>query len=160
VLTVRLPALPTLVTADTVPSRATTLLGAAQTILSRAAITDIIQRTNLYRIERGRQAMEDVVYLFRQHTSLQLLKNDAVMVSFEDPDPRLAQQVTQELVTLFARAVEVVPGMTVAVIDTASLPEHPFAPNRSKIAGVGLGGGALLGVIVAFFWRRQSPAAA
>ena len=81
-------------------------------------------------------------------------------MSFNDPNPRLAQQVTQELVTLFARAHDVVPGATVAVIETASLPEHPVAPNRIKLAGTGLGCGALFGVIVGFFWRRRPPAAA
>ena len=73
--------------------------------MSRARLENIIHELNLYQRARETQVMEDVVAAMRRDIGITFLgKNqdaDSFRVSYENEDPRLAQQVTQRLASLY-----------------------------------------------------------
>jgi LPS O-antigen subunit length determinant protein (WzzB/FepE family) len=90
----------------------------------------------------------------------------AFSISFTYPNRKKAQAVVRALVTEFTeqnvreRARAKAPGdekvreieehkvgMNLEVLDPASLPEKPIAPNRLLIAAIGLASGLLLGIL-------------
>ena len=87
-------------------------------------------------------------------------------ISFEYPDRLKAQAVVRDMVSKFIegnflaeRRLGHTPasgGLTMEVLDGASLPDNPVAPNRPVIAAIGLVAGALLGTVLA--WRRRLAA--
>jgi len=78
----------------------------------------------------------------------------AFSISCEYPDNLKAQAVVREVVARFFRlnqgpsAVEIL-----EVLDPASLPARPLAPNRPMIVTAGLFGGAVLGLLAVLVWR-------
>jgi uncharacterized protein involved in exopolysaccharide biosynthesis len=94
------------VTAD-LRERLTTI---QQQILSRTRLERIIQEFNLYRAERERLIMEDVIDMMRRdiHVSLTVSRNDDeplnnFSVGFDATDPRTAMRVTERLASLFVQ---------------------------------------------------------
>lgn len=130
--------------------------------LSESSLEEIVQRPalHLYETERGKEPLDRVVERMRNHDlRVTALRQDgqyssAFEISFMAYDRLKAQAVVRALV---ARMTEehVTPGMpNLAVLDPASLPESPAAPNRMVILTLGLGLG-LAGGIVVTRWRLR-----
>jgi uncharacterized protein involved in exopolysaccharide biosynthesis len=152
-------------------------------ILSRTSLENIIQdpRLDLYRKQRTQTPLADVVEKMRSRDiDIRMLKPPgepsgipAFGISFTYPDRNKAQAVVRALVTGFteqnvrverARAKESGDekvneivyhkiGLNLEVLDPASLPEKPIAPNRLLIAALGLALGLLFGALA--LWFRQ-----
>jgi polysaccharide chain length determinant protein (PEP-CTERM system associated) len=79
------------------------LPGITDQILSRTKLQPIIEDLDLYRRERARMVMEDVVDRMRSDVSTSAVaKNlDSFRISYVSDDAKKAQQVTERLVTLY-----------------------------------------------------------
>lgn len=80
----------------------------SQQILSRTRLLRIIEEFDLYAGERQGLVPEELVELMRAHIGLELLEGDsrrselnAFKISFSAQNPRVAQQVTNQLTSLF-----------------------------------------------------------
>ena len=79
----------------------------AQTILSRNTLTNIIQTYDLYRKERNKMPMEDVIEMMRKDVKIGSLtevnrgRNAAFVVEFSYENRYVAQKVTRDLMTRF-----------------------------------------------------------
>ena len=157
-------------------------------ILSQPSLSRIIQdpELNLYPGERARRPMEEVIRNMIAHDLRIAVLNppsgttgaaSAFSISFSYSNKYKAQAVVHELVSAFtkrylntarsnASQVSVTlrniherrAGEHLEVIDPASLPELPVAPNRLAIAAAGLGIGLLLGTIRLCLRRPRTPA--
>jgi len=127
-------------------------------LTSRHALVGIIASPdlNLYRRERQRQPLEDVIETMRTR-DLQIIRvagrtgAQALQVAFQGSTPREAQAVTQALTREMLRAN---PAAGLAMLDPASLPQRPFWPNRLAITVLGLLGGLAAGVVMVAVRRR------
>jgi len=72
----------------------------------------------------------------------------AFVISCEYPDKLRSQAVVRELLSSFATE------KTLEILDSPSLPQRPFFPNRPMIVAVGLLGGAVLGLLAVLVRRR------
>ena len=142
-------------------SKAAMTLDLAKSVFTRPALTQIIEKHDLYRSERAGQPLEDVVEQMRRDISVQIKPANAIEVSFVHSDRHKAQQVTADILDRFVKEnlIRKV-NSTLQVINTPSLPQDPISPNRATIAAIGLCGGALLGIAIAWIRRRPSNAAA
>ena len=149
-----------------------------QEVLSRSSLAALIQRPSmhLYPGERYRMPMLDIVDQMRDRDIRVRRSGDTLTISFEYPDREKAQAVTQALTAQLVandnsyrdrrerRWQSVWPGTVtpalarIEVLDPASLPGRPIAPNRGVIITVGLFAGLAAGLIGAAF--RQRPKAA
>jgi uncharacterized protein (DUF433 family) len=113
--------------------------------------------------------IEDVIELMRKNIAILPIQRmvgsppprvPAVAIQFSYQDPRVAQMVTQELVSryidqnIMSRAKEAVP-ITLELLDPASLPFNPVSPRPLRITTMGLALGLTLGAIVAYV--RRTP---
>jgi LPS O-antigen subunit length determinant protein (WzzB/FepE family) len=73
----------------------------------------------------------------------------AFVISCEYPDKLKAQAVVRELVSSFATE------KILEILDPPSLPQRHIYPNRPMIVGVGLFGGAVLGLLAVLVWRGR-----
>ena len=85
-----------------------TLLLVTDTILSRTQLLQIIKDFDLYPRKRNRLAPEDLVELMRSDITIAPMEKtpdqkdlNSFKISFSGPDPRVAQEVTNRLTTLF-----------------------------------------------------------
>jgi uncharacterized protein involved in exopolysaccharide biosynthesis len=143
--------------------------------LSRQSLGEIIQQSdlNLYPNERARQPLEDVIENMKaRDIQIEFLRKPsaaafnssatAFVVSFRYPDPVLAQKTTNALMTRLvdenftARKTSGI--LVLDLLDPASLPRNPSAPNRWTIALTGLAAGLLTGILLALFRRKRKPA--
>jgi uncharacterized protein involved in exopolysaccharide biosynthesis len=139
-----------------------------QKVLSRESLGEIITQPafDLYREDRKRMPLEDVVENMRNKAlRFQLMQTQggsipAFSISCEYPDNLKAQAVVRELAYRFYRqniAIQRAQGPSaeenLEVLDPASLPGRPFYPNRPVAVGVGLLGGALLGLLAVLVCR-------
>ncbi|MGB7721984.1 MAG: hypothetical protein WBL65_18940 [Bryobacteraceae bacterium] len=139
-----------------------------QKVLSSESLGEIITQPafDLYREDRKRMPLEDVVENMRNKAlRFQLMQTQggsvpAFSISCEYPDNLKAQAVARELAYRFYRqniAIQRAQGPSaqenLEVIDPASLPGRPFYPNRPVAVGVGLLGGAVLGLLAVLVWR-------
>ncbi|MCU1237603.1 MAG: lipopolysaccharide biosynthesis [Candidatus Solibacter sp.] len=143
------------VSTATVPIRNTELVEReVQAALSRASLAEIIQRPSLdlYRGERARIPMEDVIHEMRNR-DIQVRQSGAELrISYASPDPRKAQAVTSALATRFASIWPDAPptsDLAFEVPEPASLPVKPVAPNRLAFLSAGLGAGVVVGLLAA-----------
>ena len=67
-------------------------------VTSRNVLTTIVNNFDLYKNERRREPMEDVVEEFRKSVRIELSGTKVIHVSFTYPDRLLANNVTQDLV--------------------------------------------------------------
>jgi hypothetical protein len=67
-------------------------------VLSRNVLTTIVNNFDLYRSERRREPMEDVVEEFRKSVHIELSGANFIRVTFTYPDRLLANKVTSDLV--------------------------------------------------------------
>ncbi|MEO8597674.1 MAG: hypothetical protein ABI759_30420 [Candidatus Solibacter sp.] len=138
-------------------------------MLSRSSLMGLIQRPSLdlYREERARQPMENIVTAMRERD----LKIEAITpvdfqdvfppgrfrVSFEYRDAQKAQEVVRGVVTdltggnanltRFLRP-DYGPWTALEVASPASLSDEPVSPNRWSYAVTGLAAGAILGALL------------
>jgi hypothetical protein len=140
-----------------------------QEVLSRNSLAEIIARPSLdvYRGERQRVPMEDVIQLMRRDIRITQTGTSPVMVeiSFAYPNVPKAEAVVQALVTRFmerhariARNKQLVwqnfwkedapPGSTISVVKAASNAEAVESGPRPLVIGVGI----LVGVLLAAVW--------
>ena len=84
-------------------------------------------------------------------------------MSYLDPDPRRAQELTQRLITgtieanlrLAGRpAADTRAGTQLRILDVANLPDAPARRNLGWLFSLGFGGGAILGAVIGV-WRRR-----
>lgn len=77
-----------------------------QQILSRTRLLHIIDTFNLYASDRGKVQPDDLVERMRKDIEIELVRDNhnelsAFNIYFSSPDPKVAQQVTSELSSLF-----------------------------------------------------------
>jgi hypothetical protein len=132
-------------------------------VLSRSSLAELIQRPelNLYRGERARRPLEDVIARVREH-DLRIESVDvgplagttsAFTIAFEYNDADKAHLVVQSLVSKFVEGGVIAPSLE--VLDPPSVPSLPASPPRLSIAGGGLLVGLILGPIAESLRRRQ-----
>jgi len=146
----------------------------ADEAFSRDSLAAIIKRPDLdlYKGERTREPLEDVIEKMRNAINIEPLKGDSsstnFKVSFEYRDPVVAQKTVNvliqrlmnagvELVHAAASNRETFPNKTMEVLEIGSVSQKPSYPNRLQIAFTGLGMGAIAGILIATF-RRKSAA--
>lgn len=158
-----------------------------QEILSRGSLAEIIQRPefDLYRKQRAKSPLEDVVATMRNHLAIRPLSApngaagaSAFQISFSYPDALKAQAVVREFVTQFfkqniiaaqartkdlkdddpiRRIEERRLGSNLEVLDPASLPANPVAPNRMAVTAAGIAIGLMLGGLTLLVRRPREP---
>jgi len=136
-----------------------------QRVFSRAALSQLIMKNDLYQSERRTEPLEGIVQNMRNRAVKVSIvspagKTDqpvsAFAVSFEYPDRNKAQAVTSDLTGMFIEQnIAIRSPATLAVLDAASLPAEPVAPRRSRILIMGLAGGLVLGIL--FLGVRRWP---
>jgi hypothetical protein len=129
---------------------------AATAALTRKSLAGIIATQNLYRNERTRMPMEDVIdKVMRRdiHITPIVLANartriNGIEVRFDYPDPSKTQQVTQTLAERFAGF---------QVLDPPSPPERIRENyHRFRLALLGLLAGLIVGVGLALVWPKYT----
>jgi hypothetical protein len=131
---------------------------------NRETLKQLIESQDLYREERGKQPVEVVIQKMRHDIRIEPRSSTALQVSFVYPDRRKAQQVTLELmkclmwpnVTEPSRSDEWKKDFTFRITgdDLPNLPLTASHLTRINLAGIGLGGGLLLGLTVSLFRGR------
>jgi LPS O-antigen subunit length determinant protein (WzzB/FepE family) len=148
-----------------------------QEALSLTSLSEIIQAPalDLYREERRRAPLRDVAETMRTRDLTVSRLNTAggaplaVRLSFSYPYKIKAQAALREVIQVFfshyvrrerARALELKKTDGVAgdlmVVDPASFPESPVAPDRPTLAAGGLAAGLLLGALALRLRRNRS----
>jgi hypothetical protein len=134
----------------------------SQTIFSRWGLATIIHTFSLYKTERSRMPMEDVVELMRKSILIRPVASvvdgspriPAFVVQFSYEDRHLAQRVTQELVGQYIddnlREASAALPINLELIDPASLPLNPVSPRPSAMIAMGLAVGPALGAAGAY----------
>jgi uncharacterized protein involved in exopolysaccharide biosynthesis len=147
-----------------------------QEVLSRASLVEIIRSEGLYPGLREEEALDK---MRSRDVGIRALRPAAAFrISFTYPDRRKAQAVVRALVTRFVeqnlraerdrvkmanepeavtRLLDHKMGPNLEVLDWASLPERPVAPNRLAIAACGLALGLVLGAITLRLARSNQP---
>ena len=133
------------------------LVGAAFT---RNALTSTIHKFNLYRDERSRIPMEDVIdKVMRREVWVTPISPNLVQVSFANEDPVQAQRVSQDLVGRIIAANLSTPNVgLIQLIAPADQPRWIGGKVRLVITSAGLPVGLLFGVVLALILRRSAPA--
>jgi capsular polysaccharide biosynthesis protein len=153
----------------------------AQGVLSEDLAPSIL-KLDLYPAERARKPLEEVAGIMRRNIAIQPMSQPLAppgdsrrfSISFSYPNRLKAQAAVSELVMRFflrnivetrarsatksaeARfAVDREFGETLDLLEPASLPQNPVAPNRLAIAAAGLALGLLLGALAPRLWRRN-----
>lgn len=135
----------------------------SQSVFSRSSLSEIIQRPglNLYKSERKRKPLEDVIEHMKEDILINLVRRSPSSpaffdISFRYPDPIVAQEVTTALEAKFmdtnqrfARNADPKNVASLDLLDPASLPRNPTAPNRWQITLLGLLVGLLAGILIA-----------
>jgi capsular polysaccharide biosynthesis protein len=132
---------------DTSPDK---LQQAQVKVLSRLSLVEIMLKEDLYREERQRTPVEDVLAEARnKHIRITPLATgpegrvaSAVAISFQYRDRAKAQAVTRELSQRFAQSMG-----GIQVLDAATLPERPSTPNRLAFTVLGLVLGIGVGIL-------------
>jgi uncharacterized protein involved in exopolysaccharide biosynthesis len=146
-------------------------------VMTRASLSELIQRPglDLYKTDRQHKPLEDVIEQMKsQDIKIEILGMDpgkhgidaretrpasAFVLSFSYPDRFIAQQVISALITKLVDANQVAArakattnartntAVSLDLLDPASLPQSPVAPNRKQIVLVGLVLGLLAGIL-------------
>jgi len=86
----------------------------------------------------------------REHLHIQQIQNSrAILIQFDYPDQRIAQNVTRYVVAQFIKQ-----DWNLEILDPASFPQKPFFPNRSMAAGAGLVLGLAIATVLGIKERR------
>jgi uncharacterized protein involved in exopolysaccharide biosynthesis len=142
-----------------------------QHVLSRGSLVDLIRKDDLYAADRLHMPLEDVVARMRHDIRVVGIESaagrprkSAVTVQYVYGDPGQAQRTTRELVArlMEANVTDHRPdtvGLTLEVLDPASLPRTRMFPNRLTITVLGIGAGLLLASLAAVAMRLRRQAA-
>jgi len=138
--------------------------------LSRSALAEMIQEPSLdlYPKERQRAPVDDIAERMRTadiHVDVYSRPGEAVsatafVIRFRYPDRYKAQAAVRQLVDRFQRALttgqpgSVPEGTRLDLLESATMPNHPYSPNRVSIAVLGLLAGLPLGLLAALVWSR------
>lgn len=136
-------------------------------VLSRSSLTNLIRNLNLYRDERNRMPSEDVLEEMKRNIRISAARviiggrtTAGFQISFQYPNKEVAPKVVNSLVSGFLDENLRADGgsrLTMQVLDPASTPANPIF----RFAATGLGGGLLLGgllaIVLHFRRRRQLP---
>ena len=146
------------------------VLGLTQRVASRTALTATINRFDLYRAERARMPIEDVIESMKRNISIVPIRpaasgdgaGMAFAIRFVSGDAATAQKVTEDLAGRFIGqnvryAAEAGP-MTLRLLDPANLPRNPAFPKRPLITTLGLAAGLAVGIMLAGLRRSRKPA--
>jgi hypothetical protein len=123
---------------------------AAAQVLSRASLTQLIVEEDLYRGERARQPLVDIIQEMKTRDIMirpvnMPIENFSTSVSFQGPDAERAQRTTQRLTALFVAA------NVGSLVAPANLPVYPIGPRPSRNMIMGLVVGVLAGALFALF---------
>ena len=122
----------------------------AEAALTRNALASIIVRYNLYRRERTRMQMEDVIDVMRQETWVTPIAPNLAQVSFFYEDPIQAQRVSQDLVGRIIAANLSTPNAGVIQVVAPADQAKRTITGKARLAftGLGLPVGLLFGVVL------------
>ncbi len=134
-------------------------------VLNHDSLSRIIERLNLYPRERANMPLDAVITKMQKNIYVKPAKGtnlSAFIVQFDYPDPHLAQQVNEELVSLLMSAnlahAPADPHFTFRVMDAPELPQKPTGLNRIEMGAIGLLIGLPAGLILATIIRlRHKP---
>lgn len=123
----------------------------AQSSFSREYIASVIHEHNLYRRERLRMSLDDVIEKMRSDISVRLATDASpsnretltFVVQFDYRDPLVARQVNEELMSrLIEGNLKVAQSQqtdwTFCVPEAPSLPLMPAAPSRARLVAAGV----------------------
>ena len=140
------------------PETVDRLHAAWQEATSRRSLSELIQRPNLdlYKAERNRQPLEDVIEDMKKDLRVELVAGSTeVRVSFSYPDRFKAQAVVDALTQKVNDQIFLTE-RTRWVVAPATLPETPIQHDRLAFLMSGLGIGLLAGVMASFLrWRTR-----
>lgn len=142
---------------------------------SRSVLTAVINNCGLYRDERRRMPMEDVIERMKRAIRIAAIRDldnqtAAFGIDFDYPDRDVAQGVVSDLVLRIidenlrlasknAEAQQLAgarePWVRLRVIDPATLPARPTGPSLATFGGAGLATGALAGILLALAMRLR-----
>jgi hypothetical protein len=127
--------------------------------LSAGSLTPLITRFGLQGSVNTVPVSEGLLLQVRQNITVMPVRNsNLVRISYANADPRIAQQVTQELMVQLARFTEATP-TRLEVSRLPAVPEHALNRNRVVTASAsGAGGGVLLGTMIGLLRRRTKAA--
>jgi hypothetical protein len=129
----------------------------AREAFSRDFLTGIVQKHDLYHNEAADSSADELVNRAREDIGVQRISPSVVQVSFAAAEARKARLVTVDLVSQLVSAnLQAGLGSIVQVLDRPDEPRRSVRPRRVAVAGLtGLGGGALIGILLG--WRRRRP---
>jgi hypothetical protein len=140
------------------------LPGLTARILSDEFLETVIEQQNLYPGLRASRPMAEIVRSMRERDlrieAIGQAAHDhptAIRISYQYSDRFKAQTVVAKIIV---NALPRAANLPVDLVDAASLPETPVAPNRPVAAAVGMAFGALGGWAVYWIRRRRHPAMA
>jgi uncharacterized protein involved in exopolysaccharide biosynthesis len=131
----------------------------AEAAFTRNALTTIVLNQKLYRRERTRMQMEDVIERMRREIRITPVAPNLAQISFAYEDPVLAQRVSQDLVSRIISA-NVDPrinqsGLRIQLTAPPDPPKKVGEGKRHSLAHLGFPGGMLFGVALALILRRR-----
>jgi hypothetical protein len=135
-----------------------------QNLYGRDYLASVIHEHNLYWRERLRMPLDDVVENMRRDIGVASVSSSGnrnaftFVVQFDYSDPRVAQQVNEELTSRFIECglnSQLASNWTFRVPDAPSLPLRSDAPNRARLTALGLFAGLLAGVTLAIVLRSR-----
>ncbi len=126
------------------------VLSLAQQTLSQNSLLSVINLERLYRQERARMPIGDVLDTMRKSIRITAIAQSAFAIQYTHDDPYKAQRVTQDLAASFIRENELGSAkVDLQILDAASLPQRPVSASRWRITVVGFAAGLILAAIVA-----------
>jgi hypothetical protein len=124
---------------------------------NRSYLVSVIRQQNLYKGERAREPLEDVVLKMRQDITLSSLgigqAETSVAVRFSYPDAALAQSTNREIMSRLQKMQAKIYGGA-EVVNPADLPDRASHSNRSFIILCGLAAGLMIGAVGMTVRRR------
>ncbi len=134
------------------------VLSAARSTLDTDRLVRTMSTHGLYRSERGKRPMNDLVGHMRGNIIISTTRSTAsggtpaFTVGFRYPDRSVARKVADDLVKSFLTA-----DAGIEMVRSAAVPESPVSPARPRIVLVGFVCGALLAGAVLFWRLRRYP---
>jgi capsular polysaccharide biosynthesis protein len=111
-----------------------------QDVESAAKLGEIVTNYGLYQNEPSKLPSEDVIQQMLKHiTVTQAGPNfPAVLIRYDYNDRHIAQRVTEDLASRFLDEGKDLQGVSLQILDPASLPATPIYPNIPMVVGFGV----------------------
>ncbi len=112
----------------------------ARNVEGRAKLTEIITVYGLYQNERSKMTLEQVIQqMLKRITVTPMGANPAaIRIGFDYNDRHVAQRVTADLASRFLNESQHSQGVSLQMLDLASIPEYPIQPTNLTLIGLGL----------------------